>query len=139
MAFSRLNTKANLLIIGEGSLKNNLIELAKKLNIQDRVLFLGNQKPEQFLPFVDLFVLPSLSEGMPHTILEALASNTKIVATNVGEIPYIIDNKYLVKTRNIDDLKNKIELALKEKTETKFKEEFLIENIVEKITKVLNN
>ncbi len=137
-AFSRLNTKTTLLIIGEGSLKNRLKGLTKKLKIQDRVLFLGNQKPEQFLPFVDLFVLPSLSEGMPHTIVEALVSKTKIVATNVGEIPYLIDKKYLVKTRNIEELKNKMELALKEKGNYKFKEEFLIENVVKKIELIIS-
>ncbi len=126
-----------LLIVGEGRLRKQLEELSNKLKISKNVTFLGYQNSKNVMPYIDIFILPSLSEGLPHTILEALVCNKTIVASDVGEIRDLVDKKYLVKAGDINGLKNKIELALKENKKTKLKDEYKIENVVKKINDVL--
>ncbi|MAG50810.1 hypothetical protein CL621_04200 [archaeon] len=134
LAFSKIeNENIRLFIIGEGDQKRELKNLVKELKIQDKVVFLRTNKIESLFPFMDLFVLPSLSEGTPHTILEALACKIPIVASNVGEIPNLINQDYLVEPKNVEDLKDKILLALKEKYICNLDKKYLIENVAKKI------
>ncbi|MFH1491598.1 MAG: glycosyltransferase family 4 protein [Pseudomonadota bacterium] len=82
-----------LLIAGDGPLKNRLSMLADQLGIQDQCIFLGyrNDIPK-LLPALDLLALPSLTEGLPLILLEALASHVPVVASRVGGIPEILNN-----------------------------------------------
>lgn len=97
-AFYILNSKlqvpnSKLIIIGDGSQRNNLVNLVKKLSLEDRVIFLGevsNPKIPETLAAADCFVLPSLKEGFGIAILEAMAAGLPVIATNVGGIPDII-------------------------------------------------
>jgi glycosyltransferase involved in cell wall biosynthesis len=88
---------AKLVIIGDGPEKKNLESLTVDLGIEDRVLFLGSIRhgPEfwDWLRRASVFVLPSLSEGFPRTIIEAMACGLPIVATSVGGIPDIVENQ----------------------------------------------
>ncbi len=71
-------------IVGDGPEKENLKELAKKLNVSDRVLFLGRQPIAHiFLPFYDCFVMPSYSEGFPLALLEAASYSKATVCSNI--------------------------------------------------------
>ncbi|MDI6591320.1 MAG: glycosyltransferase family 4 protein [Patescibacteria group bacterium] len=82
-----------LLIIGEGSERKNLENLVEKLNLKNKVKFLGqipNEKIPEYLSVADCFVLPSLKEGFGIAILEAQAAGVPAVATKVGGIPDII-------------------------------------------------
>jgi glycosyltransferase involved in cell wall biosynthesis len=82
------------LIVGEGSERKNLEKLVEKLNIKEKVKFLGqvpNEKIPEYLAAADLFVLPSLREGFGIAILEAQAAKLPVIATNVGGIPDIIE------------------------------------------------
>ena len=129
-------------IIGHGTWYDktaaNIIEREKKLEIKNRVIFTGARRDiEKFLPFVDLFVLPSISEGTSHTLLEALASEVPVVATNVGDAPYLLDKEFLVEPKNVKDLKLKIERVLKEKKIQKLKDQYLLENVLKRIRGVL--
>jgi len=134
LAFSRMkNENIMLFIIGDGDQKKELKDLTKELKLQNKVIILRTNKIESLLPFMDLFVLPSLSEGTPHTILEALACKIPIVASNVGEIPNLVDKDYLVEPRNVEDLKNKMEIALKEKRIVNLKKDYFIENVIDRI------
>ena len=83
------NTK--FVIAGDGPLKEELQKLACELNIQHDVIFLGYRKdiPDVLSAF-DIFVLPSLTEGSPNALLEAMASSKPVIATKVGGIPEII-------------------------------------------------
>jgi glycosyltransferase involved in cell wall biosynthesis len=76
-----LNVK--LCIIGGGSQENTLKQLTKKLQIDHKTIFLGQQEnPYQFYPLFDCFVLSSNSEGMSIALLEALAFGLPIITTN---------------------------------------------------------
>ncbi len=77
--------KLRLVIVGDGECKDELRELVDRKNLQQFVYFAGNQDQVQsWLNNFDLFVLPSLAEGVCNTILEAMACSTAVVATNVG-------------------------------------------------------
>ncbi len=74
-----------LLIVGEGITRNECIELAKKEGIENLVWFPGERTDiPALMQSMDLFVLPSLGEGISNTILEAMSCGLPVVATNVG-------------------------------------------------------
>ena len=79
-------------MIGEGPLRQQLINLSKSLGINGRVQWHGSI-PQKQLPnwyrAADMLVLPSRSEGVPNVLLEAAGCNTPWVATRVGGIPEI--------------------------------------------------
>lgn len=100
-AASRIRNKEPeilLLIIGAGGLLNNLMSQAKDLGMEGNVLFLG-EKPHSDIPVylnaVELLILPSLCEGCPNVVLEALACGTPVIASNVGGVPEIITSEDL--------------------------------------------
>ena len=87
------NVNFKLVIAGEGYEKEQLIELMQKLNLQKHIIFLGyweRERMPKFYSMLDIFVLPSLSEGLPNVNLEAMASFLPIVSTNVGGVPEVV-------------------------------------------------
>ncbi len=81
------------ILIGDGPLLGELQEQANRLGIAQRVRFLGQREDvPHLLAAADLFVLPSLWEGLPVSILEAMASAVAVVATNVGGVGEIVVN-----------------------------------------------
>ena len=76
---------ALFLLAGEGPNRDELQKLAMDLGISDRVRFLGH-RPDvaRLLMHCDVFVLPSLYEGLPLSVLEAMAAGRPVVATDVG-------------------------------------------------------
>ncbi|NOS78351.1 MAG: glycosyltransferase family 4 protein [Nitrospira sp.] len=95
-------------LVGDGPLRKNLEELAFHLGVGNHVSFVGHQDdPSGFLQAMDVFVLPSLSEGIPLALLEAMAASQPIVAARVGGIPEIIEhgeNGLLVEPANEHDI-----------------------------------
>ena len=96
----------------------NLQKLSKELNIQEIVTFKGElrgKELENWYSVADLFILPSLTEGKPVVIYEAMSSECAVIATNVGGIPdQVKDNHtgFLLEPGDIDDLTNKIKYLL---------------------------
>ncbi|MEK6765468.1 MAG: glycosyltransferase, partial [Planctomycetota bacterium] len=81
-------------ILGGGPLKERLFQKAKELNIEDNVEFLApRQNPFPYYYSLDIYLNTSLFEGIPLTILEAMASRIPVVAAKVGGIPEIINDK----------------------------------------------
>ncbi|MEI6045914.1 MAG: glycosyltransferase [Chloroflexota bacterium] len=93
--------KAQLVIAGKGDLEGELKALAAQLNLTDRVRFEGavphNRLPE-YLAACDLFLLPSVIDdsgnvdGLPNTLLEALAAGRPVVASNVAGVPLAVED-----------------------------------------------
>jgi len=80
-----------VLIIGEGPQRNELEQLSRQLGLGDRVIFVGFQEDvAHWFPCMDVFVLPSLTEGTPMALLEAMAAGVPAVASGVGGVPQII-------------------------------------------------
>jgi len=73
------------LIAGQGPLLRDLQRTSIKLGIDKSVLFLGfREDVKEILPLLDIFVLPSLWEGLPVSIMEAMAMGRPVIATDVG-------------------------------------------------------
>ena len=74
-----------LLIVGDGISRNECIEIARKANIESLVWFPGERTDiPALMQSMNLFVLPSLGEGISNTILEAMSCGLPVVATHVG-------------------------------------------------------
>lgn len=105
----RRGIQCEVWLAGEGSSRAALEELTNALGIGDRVLFAGRvEDMPGFLRQLDVFVLPSLSgEGMPLTILEAMACGICTIASDVGGVSEIIadgDNGFLVMPADVSAL-----------------------------------
>ena len=91
---------ATCLIIGQGELRAELEEEVRRLQLGDRVLFTGQRKDvPRLLAALDVLAMPSLWEGLPMALLEAMAMSRAVVATRVSGIPDVIqdgDNGLLV-------------------------------------------
>ena len=107
-----INLKLN--IVGEkphwhsNEYQKYLHELVDKHHISQHVHFLGwVENPIPILQESDIFVLPSDTEGMPLSIIEAMATGLPCIATNVGGVPELIDHGYtgfIIDPGNIDEL-----------------------------------
>ncbi len=103
-------------IAGQGHLQSMLENLAQELGISENVYFLGYVKASyQYLPLIDVFVLPSRWEGLPNVIIEAMASRVPVVATDVGGVSeLVIDNVtgFLSEPMNVSAFAEKITQVL---------------------------
>jgi hypothetical protein len=99
-------------IVGDGSLKEELKGITERLGILESVEFLGVRKDvSDLMNKSKIFVLPSRWEGLPMVILEAMALGMPIVATKVGGIPEVIENgkdDLLVQPEHSEELTNAI-------------------------------
>ena len=94
-ALKYLPENIKFLILGEGPLKENLKSKIKNLKLENRVLLMGHIEPHKvpnYLAISDIFVRPSLSEGLGSSFLEAMAAGVPVIATRVGGIPDFLKN-----------------------------------------------
>lgn len=132
--------RAHVFILGDGPERKKLEKLTKKLNISDRVHFVGFQNDAQsYLPAFDIFVLPSRKEGLPYAIIEAIAAKIPVVATMVGGIPELIKNNetgWLVKPNNPKLLGKALSEALTAKNAKEKAEKAYADAVAKKIISV---
>jgi len=83
-----------LAIIGDGKERKNLEAVIKEKGLEKKVILLGRKEnASHYLRAFDAFVLPSVKEGFPWSVLEAMAAKVPVIATRVGAIPEIITHK----------------------------------------------
>lgn len=103
-----------LKLIGDGNMFKELKELAKKHNVD--VSFMGKKEHSsipKYLQEADVFILPSLNEGMSNSVLEAMACGLPVIVTNVGGSQELIKgNGFIVEKGNIVELRKAIEKYL---------------------------
>lgn len=88
----RKNPKIQLVFAGDGAERHSLEREAVQLGIRKHVHFLGVRSDvPDILRSSDIFVLPSIYEGLPNVILEAMASGLPVVASRVGGIPEAVE------------------------------------------------
>src|SRR5574340_3723 len=86
------NQDIRLVIVGDGPLRDQLSNLAVELKIEKNVFFVGHQDEAcDFIDAMDVFVLPSLHEGIPMVLLEAMALSRPVVGSRAGGIPEVIE------------------------------------------------
>ena len=151
-AFSKYfrNSKSKLLIGGDGSQKEFLINLTKELGIENQVEFLGRLSREEvakYMSLCDAFVLPSKYETFGVVYIEALASGKPIIGTYNGGAEDIInkDNGLIVKVDDVDalglamkDIRENINLYDPNKIRSECIEKFSKKKIINEILKVYN-
>lgn len=111
-------SNVHLLIFGAGPLEGKLKKIAQDLSIEDKIEWRGfvpySETPEAFSE-IDIFVYPSWHEGFGRSIMEAMAMEKAVVATNVGGIPDLVkdgENGFLVPPHRPEMLAEKIEILI---------------------------
>jgi glycosyltransferase involved in cell wall biosynthesis len=82
---------ASMVIVGDGPLRGDLESRAHALGLERQVLFLGHRPDvDRILPALDVFALTSVSEGLPNTVLEAMATGLPVISTDVGGVDELV-------------------------------------------------
>lgn len=142
-------SNVKFVIVGEGALKRKLKTLAKKVKIENSVIFVGFREDiPEILDDFDIFVLSSVREGIPLVLLEALAKAKPVVSFEVGGIPEVITNgetgilvqarNYKSLAENVVSLLNKPQLAKKiaKKGQERVKKDFNLEAMTDKYQEI---
>jgi glycosyltransferase involved in cell wall biosynthesis len=99
-----------VVIVGEGPDRNEIEGMIQRFGLQSNVILAGQHSDMPGIyAAMDVFVLPSLNEGLPMTILEAMAASRPVIATRVGAIPRVIqdgETGLLVDPGDTDGLRN---------------------------------
>jgi glycosyltransferase involved in cell wall biosynthesis len=146
------NSKAKFIIIGDGKLRPQLEKKISKYNLENNVILKGRiPSAYKYLKAFDLFVLPSLKEGFPWIILEAMAAELPIIATKVGAMPEIITDKedgVIVNPGNHKELAESIKEVIENQTKasimgskarTKLINKFSLEKMAKKTEETISN
>lgn len=139
------------LIIGEGERKADLMKLAREMKVSQNTFFIGEIGDViPYLELMNIFVLPSLSEGMGVSNLEALSLAKPVVVTRVGGVPELIEdgvNGLLIKSRSPSALANAVTLLLDDKALASrlglkgrevVRNQFTVERMVKEVEKVFS-
>ncbi|MCM3118285.1 glycosyltransferase family 4 protein [Neobacillus sp. MER 74] len=106
-------------IVGDGEMRKDLEKQVKQLRLKN-ITFLGSRNDiPKLLSESDIFVLPTTSDTLPLSIIEAMFSNQAILTTNCGGIPEIIEDNYsgiIVEPANYKQLADKLFLLLQKKS-----------------------
>lgn len=119
--FSAIQNMENviMIVVGSGPLESRLKKLAEDLNITKKVVFVGfKTNVNDYLAAMDIFLLPSLTEGLPLSLLEAMAAEKPIIASQVGGIPTALEDRktgLLVKPKDPVALKKAITTFIEDK------------------------
>lgn len=140
-----------LILVGEGDANNEIKLRILKFGLQDRVRILGYFEGDisTLLSRFDIYIFPSLWEGLPYSILEALRSSCVVVATKVGGIPEVISNNIdgvLIKPGSTEAIVKAVDilinnpifcLELSRNAKIKFETYFTTEIMEERVNEVL--
>jgi len=104
-------------IIGDGPLLEGLKTLTRIIGVENKFRFEGQKRHNEVMRWMkaaDIFCLPSLQEGCPNVILEAISAGTPIVASSVGAIPLLIKDGigFTIPPSDVESLAEKLNIAL---------------------------
>jgi len=126
-----INNNVEFVIAGDGPLRKYLEE---KIGNNSNIKLLGHQNAPEFLASIDVFVLPSLNEGVPQSLIQALMMNVASIASDVGSVQDLYkDNFLLVKPRNVEELANNIEKLIKNPNMFGNTREYMVKNFSKKV------
>jgi glycosyltransferase involved in cell wall biosynthesis len=145
---------SKLLIVGEDQgEKQKIIKMIEELKLEQKIQLLNQVEPEKVLFFMsaaDVFVLPSIREGFPNVLLEAMGSGLPIVCTNVDGLSEIVkdgENGFLVPPENVEQLAEKIIVLLSDtrlakqisKNNLEKIKDYEMDNIISQLEKIYSN
>lgn len=135
-ALKFLPENIKFIILGEGELREKLQNLAKELKVSDRVIFKGFVSHKEMLKYLkacDVFIRPSLSEGMGNSFIEAMACRLPVIATPVGGIiDFLAENEtgYFCRPGNLESIAETIKKVISDPNKNK-----IIENAYQMVKK----
>ncbi|MFX1256857.1 MAG: glycosyltransferase [Promethearchaeota archaeon] len=141
----------SLIIIGDGQQRRNLIKLTKRLNLNNKIFFLGKRNDVfNIINSSNVFILPSLREGMSNALLEAMTLKKVCIVSNIPQNTELIKdgfNGFIFNPKNIDELANVITKIyenknlrnLGEKSFELIKRTYSIEKIIKKYETIVKN
>lgn len=140
------NSNMKYLIVGEGPLKEEYQEMIKKLGLENKVILTGFRRDiREICAATDIFVFPSLQEGLPVALMEAMASGLPIICSQIrGNTDLIEDGKggYLVPPKNIEMFAKRIEQVMENPEQARkmarYNMEIMKEFSVEKVEQKMN-
>lgn len=92
-AAARVSRNVRFVVIGDGQLRRQLQQQIVDHGLQNRFFLVGHlAEAARYLPALDVFVLPSVKEGFPWSVLEAMAAKVPVVATRVGAVPEMLED-----------------------------------------------
>ena len=152
-AFEKIQKTAGkdvaLCIFGEGALRGKLVAQAKESGHGDKVLLPGVVPVADIIAIADVFVLPSLWEGMSLMLLEAMAGGLPIVATDVSGSRELVSgaNGFLVPPKDSDALAKKIQILMDDtdlrarlgRASRKEAEKYSVEHNLEKVYETIRS
>ncbi|OIO32343.1 MAG: hypothetical protein COZ49_03135 [Candidatus Yonathbacteria bacterium CG_4_10_14_3_um_filter_47_65] len=128
------------IVIGEGEERARLEKLIENHKLRDRVFFAGfKEDAPKFLKAFDLFILPSIKEGLPYTLTEAGMAALPVIASHVGGIPEVIEDMrsgILVQPKKPEEIADALIFLAKNKTRAKELGKTLHGNIAERFSPV---
>jgi len=128
-----------LLIIGEGEERKKLEKLITERRLNKEVFLIGRvEDARRFLRSLDVFVFPSLSEAMPYALIEAGFAGLPVIASEVGGIPEIIEDKdtgILIHPKDTYELRDRLLDLIENKEKRESLGQKLQQNVVEKFSK----
>lgn len=118
-AMSKLKNEIDfeLHFLGSGN-KSRWIEMAKKYKIEDRLIFDGvlpHKEVNKWLDDIDVYLIPSLTEGMPRALIEAMSRACPAIGSKVGGIPELLEEEMLIDKKDSDKLEIKIKELINSK------------------------
>lgn len=148
---SHTNRRFKLLIVGDGEQKEILLKQIESYKSKSNILFIGNRNDvKELLRISDIFILPTLGEGMSNALLEAMASGLPVITTDIPENNELIKNGktgILVPIKDSDSLAKSIEdllsdgerrKNLSENSKRNISEYFDVRIVVSKLTGFLD-
>ena len=103
-------TEWKYLIAGDGSLKTHLKDLANSLGIGNQVFLLGQRNDiAELCSCSDLFIFPSLQEGLPVALMEAIASKTSVLCSKIRGNEELVDQSQTFSATSVTEIKNAIQ------------------------------
>ncbi len=145
----KMQKKINYFVIGEGEERDALQKLIKDKELEDRIFLAGfMEDAKKYLLAFDVFMLPSLKEGLPYVLLEAGFAGLPIITTRVGGIPDIIGetrSRFLIESRRVPELcralqemldNKKIRTILSKKTKENVLAKFTFEKMFNQIVRL---
>jgi glycosyltransferase involved in cell wall biosynthesis len=133
-SLSKSKTNFKLALVGEGPERPRIEKLVRNLDLQDRVILLGQKSHKETLSIMkscDVFVLPSKSETFSNVAVETLALGKPVIATKVGVLPEI-ESKNLYLIDNLEQINQLLENGIKPKEDERILEEYSMDKIIDK-------
>ncbi len=128
-----------LFVVGHGELERQFKKIVANLKIEDRVIFAGFRN--DILPVlntIDFLAMPSLSEGLPIVLLEAMAAGVPVVVTPVGGIPKLIkdgETGFVVQPKDVDGLADAIKKMIEMRDHEMDRLQRIVQNAQELVEK----